>query len=180
MRLNLSNRAIPLALLLATAASLGTDDDAAPYEWKPLDKVIGSVGVLKDDVCTFTVPRNDLDVAVDGMAVPAAAGIASEFRFFRCSCGKTRVVGQFCCADYEVNDVLDAIRPAAMIQVASVSPMFLADKPRVMIVRFQGEGEATALARLLKAGLDWTGDARLTAQAATPATTRPTAAHPTK
>ncbi len=167
-------RTATLALLAIAALSLAADTADPPYDWKPLDKIIGSAGVLKDDVCTFTIPRNDLDVAVDGMAVPAAAGIASEFRFFRCSCGKTRVVGQFCCADYEVNDVLDAIRPAAMIQVASVSPMFLTDKPRVMVVRFQGEGEATALAKLLKAGLDWTGDARLTAQATPPATTQPT------
>jgi hypothetical protein len=133
--------------------------------------VIGSAGVLRDDVYTFSVPRNDLDVAVDGMEVPAAAGIASDFRFFRCSCGKIRVVGQVCCADYEVNDVVDAIRAGALIQVASVGPMFLDDKPRVMIVRFQGEGDASALAKLLRTALDWTGDARLTGRP--PVTTQP-------
>lgn len=159
-------------LALLAIASVAADEPA--IDWRPLDKLIGSAGSVKDEVCTFTVPRKDLDVAVDGMAIPAAAGIASEFRFFHCSCGKTRVVGQFCCADYEVNDVLDAIRPSGMITVASIAPMFVSDKPRVMIVRFQGEGEATALARMLRAGLDWTGEARLNAQAASPAATQPT------
>ncbi len=142
------------------------DPPDPPYDWRPLDQVIGSAGVLKDEVYTFTVPRVDLDVAVDGMAVPAAAGLASEFHFFRCTCGKTRVVGQFCCADYEANDVVDAVRVGALIQVASVSPMFVADRPRVVVVRFQGEGDASALAKLLRAALDWTGDARQATQQA--------------
>ena len=156
------------ALALSTAASLRADDP--PYDWKPLDKIVGATGTLKDDVYTFTLPRADLDVAVDGMAVPAAAGIASDFRFFRCTCGKVRVVGQFCCADYEVNDVIDAVRRGALIQVASVGPMFLGDRPRVTIVRFQGEGDASALAKLLRDALDWTGDARIATQANAPAT----------
>ena len=165
-------RLTAIAVLLSAGSPLRADDDAPPFDWRPLDKVIGSAGVLKDDVYTFTVPRNDLDVAVDGMEVPAGAGIASDFRFFRCSCGKIRVVGQFCCADYEVNDVIDAVRAGALIQVASVGPMFLDDKPRVMIVRFQGEGDASALAKLLRTALDWTGDARLTTRPS-PATTQP-------
>ncbi len=158
------------AVLLLTAPS-SADEATPPYDWRPLDQVIGSAGGLKDDVYTFTVPRADLDVAVDGMAVPAAAGIASQFHFFRCTCGKSRVVGQFCCADYESNDVVDALRVGALIEVASVSPMFVGDKPRVVVVRFQGEGEPSALAKLLRNAMDWTGDARLATQQQ--ATTQP-------
>ncbi len=106
---------IVLIPLLTTAHHLrGAADDekptTQPYDWTPLDKVIGVKGEFKNDVCTFVLPRTDLTVAVDSMEVPIAAGIASEFHFFRCSCGKMRVVGQFCCVDYETNDVIDAIR----------------------------------------------------------------------
>jgi len=136
-------------------------DDAAPaFDWKSLDAIIGVKGAVNNDICTFTLPRTDLNVAVDGMDVPTGAGIASQFYFFRCSCGKMRVVGQFCCADYETNDVIDAIRPGAMLEVAGTGPMFLSDKPRIMLVRFQGEGDATAMAKLLKSALGWMGDAR--------------------
>ncbi len=172
MRFPSRTRSAALAVL-ALVASGAADDPDPPYDWHPLDKVIGSAGVLKDDVYTFTVPRGDLDVAVDGMAVPTAAGLASEFHFFRCSCGKIRVVGQFCCTDYEANDVIDAVRPGALIQVAAVGPMFVADRPRVMVVRFQGEGDASALARLLRSALDWTGDARQGIQQVAPPATRP-------
>jgi len=156
---------LALIPILTTSHRLhgAADDDTPatqPYDWKPLDAIIGAKAEFKDQVDTFTLPRNDLDVAVDSMEVPAAAGVASEFHFFRCSCGKMRVVGQFCCADYEANDVIDAIRAGSIIEVANVGPMFISDKPRVTIIRFQGEGDATALAKLLKSGLSWMGDAR--------------------
>jgi hypothetical protein len=157
---------LTLIPLLCVADHTRADDEPTtqPYDWKPLDGIIGAKGEFKDDVYSYSLPRNDLNVAVDSMDVPAAAGIASEFHFFRCSCGKMRVVGQFCCADYETNDVVDAIRPGAILEVASVAPMFISDRPRVMIVRFQGEGDATAMARLLKSALGWMGDARTATQ----------------
>jgi hypothetical protein len=98
------------------------------------------------------------------MDVPAAAGISSQFYFFKCSCGKMRVVGQFCCCDYEANDVIDAIRPGALLEVSNVGPMFLSDKPRLTVVRFQGEGDAATMARLLKSALGWMGEARSATQ----------------
>ena len=160
---------VVLAMLLAGPHATADDQSPPAYDWHPLDRTVGAAGVLHDDVYTFTLPRGDLDVAVDGMAVPAAAGVASQFNFFRCTCGKVRVVGQFCCADYEANDVIDAIRPGSLIQVSAVGPMFLLDRPRVTLVRFQGEGDASALAKLLRDGLDWMGDARLANQQAKPA-----------
>jgi hypothetical protein len=154
-----------IALLVFSHRTRGDDAPAnPPYDWKLLDGVLGVKGELKDKVCTFTLPRNDLNVAIDSMDVPAAAGVESKFFFYRCDCGKMKVVGQFCCADYEANDVIDAIRPGAMIEVSNVGPMFINDKPRVTIVRFQGEGDGVSLAKLLKAGLGWMGDARTATQ----------------
>ena len=165
--------AIAPLLLLSTVATHAADDVTPPYDWHALDKTVGTAGVLHDGVYTFTLPRADLDVAVDGMAVPAAAGVCSQFHFFHCSCGKTRVVGQFCCADYEANDVVDAIRPGGLIAIAGLGPMFTSDKPRLTVVRFQGEGDGSALAKLLHDGLGWMGDARLATQQDKPPATQP-------
>ena len=164
-RLTITTIILILAAALTSPLTRGADDPPVPpFDWHPVEAAVGSPGAFKDDVFSIVIPRGDLDVAVDSMAVPAAAGISSQFYFFHCTCGKTRVVGQFCCADYEANDVVDAIRAGAMIQVAGMGPMFVSDRPRVTIVRFQGEGDALALAKLLKAGLNWTGDARTSTQ----------------
>jgi hypothetical protein len=163
-------RSVTLTLLLCVltfplrAANTDDDNSPPPYDWSQFDPIFKLHGELKDDVYTVTIPRTDLNVTVEGMDVPAAAGIASVFHFYRCPCGKIRVVGQFCCADFESNDVIDAIRAGNAITVASVGPMFVGDKPRMTVLRFQGEGDGVLLAKLLKFGLDWTGPARSATQ----------------
>src|SRR5260221_13183887 len=81
----------------------------------------------KEQVYTVTVPQDDLDVKIDGMPVPTAAGIASTFHFYYCSCGKMSVLGEFIIADYEANDVIDALRPGATIRVTAVGPIAIGE-----------------------------------------------------
>jgi hypothetical protein len=120
---------------------------------------LGGESTFSKGVLAIKLVRSDLWVQADMGDIPAEAGIASDFYFFRCSCGKDRVVGQFALADYEVNDVIDVLR-SGQIDVVSVSSMFTGDKPRMMALRFQGEGKAADLAKTLKAALGWVGEAR--------------------
>ena len=71
------------------------------------------------------------------------------------------VVGQFCVAEYEANDVMDALRSTAGLKIVSVAPMLLEETPRILSLRFQGEGGAQQLAATLREALDWTGEARM-------------------
>ena len=70
------------------------------------------------------------------------------------------VVGQFIVADYEANDVIDALR-AGHLYVASTGPALLYEKPRLMLIRFQGEGDAASLAKPIREALRWTGKERM-------------------
>jgi hypothetical protein len=129
-----------------------------------IERTLGPGGVEKDDVLTYTLPRGDLNVHTDAGAVPTI-GVESRFHFFKCDCGKMNVVGQLAVADYEANDVIDALREG-MIKVVSVGPMFIGERPRVLVVRFQGEGGSTTIAKTIKSALEWTGEARMTTQPA--------------
>jgi hypothetical protein len=94
------------------------------------------------------------------MEVPTAAGIESVFHFYYCPCGKTNVIGQFCVLDYEVNDIIDALR-AAKVEIVSVAPMLLHARSRPMAVRFFAESKPEPLAKAIKEALRWTGEARM-------------------
>jgi hypothetical protein len=76
-----------------------------------------------------------------------------------CDCGKTNVIGTFILADYEANDVIDELRKAR-IHIVSVGPVLYNERPRLLAVRFQGEGSADGIATALKSALECTGDAR--------------------
>jgi hypothetical protein len=147
----------------APAAEDGEETDE--QAWKIIAATLGRAGTLKDNVYTVVVPRADLAVTLHGNDVPAAAGLETRLGFYRCACGRINVVGQFVVADYETNDVLDALRRVTTdgteLDVASVAPLMLYEKPRLMAVRFQGEAlKAVDLAGPIRAALDRTGKAR--------------------
>lgn len=162
---------VPGARLLGDIAAPAAAKESPPpaIDWK---KEIGEavvppdVGMLhaslneKEQVYTITVPREDLDVKIDGMPVPVSAGLASTFHFYRCTCGKMSVLGEVLAIDYEANDVIDALRGGNLIRIASVSPIAIGDRPRLLSVRFHGEGDAAALAKLVREALRWTGTER--------------------
>ena len=116
---------------------------------------------IPDQVYTVTVPRPDILLQIEGMSVPTAAGIASTFHFYRCTCGKMSLLGEFIVIDYEANDVIDALRAGAIIRITAVSPIAIGDQPRLLSVRFHGEGEASPLAKLVKEAMRWTGEQRM-------------------
>ena len=132
---------------------------AESTDWSAIAKKIGGTGTLKPLAYTVSVPRTDLSLGYDDGEVPVDAGLESQFHFFRCPCGKMNLIGEFLVIDYEVNDVVDELRLGRM-RVASISPMLLMDKPRMMIIRFQGQGETSALASVIKSALNRTGEAR--------------------
>jgi len=139
---------------------LSDKETPAAAHWTAIARILERPGAEHDGVYTVTVPRDDWDVNIEGMPVPTAAGVASVFHFYRCPCGKTNVVGQFCVADYEVNDVIDALR-AEHMRVASVAPMLLFSRTNPQIVRFQAEGHTEPIAKALREALRWTGKERM-------------------
>jgi hypothetical protein len=142
----------------------GVADSASPADrWNSVARLLERPGVEHDGVYTITVPRDDWNLAIEGMAVPAATGVGSVLNFYVCPCGKTIVIGQLCVADYELNDVIDALR-AGRIEVASVAPMLLHTRPQPLLVRFQAEGKAADLAKTLREAIRWTGKERMAAE----------------
>lgn len=154
----------PPVVRASSQADDGPEEETDEQAWAAIRAALGKPGELRDGVYTLSFPRDDLELTVNGNDVPAAAGIASEFRFFRCPCGLINVIGQFVVADYEANDVLDALREGH-VEVASIGPLLLHDRPRLMLIRFQGENKrGGALARTLRTALSWTGEERMAPQ----------------
>src|SRR4051812_38941985 len=144
------------------ATNSTTLDDARREQ---ITRTLGVAGSADGEVFVVRIPRTDLSLNFENGQVPIAAGIESVFYFFPCPCGKTNVIGQLCAVDYEANDVVDALRAApALIRVTSIGPMLIGEKPRLTLIRFQGEGDADALAKSLKEALRWIGEERMKKQ----------------
>lgn len=136
------------------------EEPSATDAWKQIAQTLGKEGELKDGVYTVSFARDDLTVRIEGMDVPTAAGLESTFHFYQCSCGKTVVIGQFVCADYEANDVAYALQKENLL-VSAIGPYLLYEKPRLMAVRFQAEGKPQPIAAAIHSALMWTGKNRI-------------------
>jgi hypothetical protein len=141
----------------------GDDGETEAQMWEIIEETFARKGELKDGVYRLVTPRTDLFVTMDGMDVPAGAFLESDFRFWRCPCGKLLVNGQFVLADYEVNDVVDELQEGRL-EVVAIAPLLLHEHPRLLMVRFQGEGRTRAFAAALRSALSYTGDERNAAQ----------------
>ena len=136
-------------------------EKATEERWQPIVKEFPTAKVSKN-ILSIALPRTDLEVGhIDLGEIPTDAGLSSSIYFFPCPCSKMNAIGQLCVVDYEQNDVIDELR-AARIKIASVGPMFIGARPQIMLIRFQGEGDAGKLAQALKKALSWTGEDRNT------------------
>ena len=138
-----------------------TAEKPTEEKWQPIVKEFPTARLAKN-ILSIDLPRTDLQVGhIDLGEIPVDAGLTSNIYFFSCPCGKMNAIGQLCVVDYEQNDIIDELR-AARIKIASVSPMFLGARPQIMLIRFQGEGDAGKLAEAIKKALTWTGEDRNT------------------
>jgi hypothetical protein len=157
--LALACHSLPAAQPATQPAAADSDDADLAGQFNQETAGLGGQRSFKDGVLTIVLPRTDLWVQNDMGEIPTGAGIASRFYFYRCPCGKDRVVGEFALADYELNDVIDVLRDGQM-DIVSVSSMFTGEKPRMMSLRFQSEGQAEGMAGILHGALKVIGDHR--------------------
>jgi hypothetical protein len=125
----------------------------SPDWWRMLTASLHGQQIVSDDSFAVIVSRSDIDLESEMGQIPASAGIASRFYFFRCPCGKVKLLGDFLACDYERDDVLDALR-AGKFAVVSVSPILENTRPILVSIRFQAEGEGDDLVKTLRNALD--------------------------
>jgi hypothetical protein len=138
----------------ATEPSTGYTQDSPDF-WKILTAPLHGTQIVSDDSFAVIVPRDDIDLESEMGQIPTTAGIESRFYFWRCRCGKVKVMGDFLACDYESDDVVDALR-AGKFTIDSIAPILQNTRPNLVSIRFQSEGEGPDLVATLKAAIDKT------------------------
>lgn len=150
-------------LLLLAALALGFPASAVqatpPPEtaWEAVDKVIGNPGRDQPgDVHRYGWPRTDLHVRVAGVPVEPALALGSWAAFKTIGSGQDAVtMGDLVLRGPEVNLVVRELQ-AGGFEILAIHNHLIDETPRVVYLHFHGMGEATALARTLKAALEKT------------------------
>jgi Domain of Unknown Function (DUF1259) len=122
-----------------------------PPEYSAVLTSLGRQGDFKDGVLKVNIPRNDLKVVVDGIAMPTPFGFGGWVALTKGS-GMDVMMGDLVLTEDEVNPVMSAILDAGL-DVTAVHNHFFYETPRILYMHVHGHGTPADLAAKIKPAL---------------------------
>ncbi len=122
---------------------------------KKIEEVLGRQGSMSEDVLHVSIPRADVQVKMKGAEIPGNMGMNIPLNF-QIEGKKAAINGDFMLLANEVNPVIKALRENG-IDIASLHNHMLDEEPRLFFLHFWAYGDASTLAKGLKAALVQTG-----------------------
>lgn len=123
-----------------------------------VDQILGRQGKVSGTIYQVSVGRAE-PVTLDGVALPAAIGVATALNFEATGDGQAAITGDFAMLPGEAQGVLGALRSNG-IEVTALHSHMLMDAPHLLYAHFFAHGDPATLARGLRAALDKTNSSR--------------------
>jgi hypothetical protein len=162
--------AIAVAMALLAAAPAG----AADMDWTKVDQALGKKGADQPGgVHKYSLPRSDLHVTVDGVALRPAFALGGWLAFEPVG-GRAMVMGDLVLTEDEINPVMAKLL-ADGITITALHNHLLRAQPATLYMHVAAEGDPVKLATALHDGLSASKTPLGAAPAAQPAPAAPPA-----
>src|SRR5258707_9882146 len=161
-----------IASLIAgiTAIALGAAAGAADIDWSKVDQALGKPGTSQPGgVHKHGLPRTDLKITVDGVAIRPTLALGSWIGFLPMGNG-AMFMGDLVLTENEISPVMKRLIDDG-VEVTAIHNHLLRTTPAVFYMHVGGQGDPVKLAQTLHAGLALS---QTPFAAPTPATTSPT------
>src|SRR5690349_18339759 len=145
-----------MVLFLTGAAAFA---QSVPAEYQGVLTSLGKQGDFKDNVLKINIPRNDVKVAIDGIATPTPFGFGGWLAMTKGTGGEEVMMGDLVLLEDEVNPVMSALLDNGF-EVTALHNHFLFDSPRMFFMHVHGHGKASDLATRVKPAVDLIGHAK--------------------
>lgn len=139
-----------VALVLSTggSAAVGAPARQAAVDWNAVQDALGRPGtMMPGDVFRVAMPRTDLKVTVNDVAVQAGFALGSYAAFKQFDDG-AMVMGDLVLLDPEVNAVMQSLFDRGF-EVAALHNHLNNMSPHIMYMHYEGHGDAVQLAQAL-------------------------------
>ncbi|HYM43159.1 MAG TPA: DUF1259 domain-containing protein [Steroidobacteraceae bacterium] len=134
------------------APLLCTSAVAAGIDWSKVDLAIGKKGAeLPGGVHKYGLPRSDLQVTVDGVAIKPALALGSWLAFQPAGDG-AMLMGDLVLTDTEISPVMQRLI-AGGVEITAIHNHLLRTSVPVLYMHVGGHGDPVKLAETLHAGL---------------------------
>ena len=132
------------------------DAQAIPDDYQQVLKIVGKSGDYKANVLKVNIPRNDIHVTINKLAVPTPFGFGGWFAMTKGDGGDDVLMGDLVLLQEEVNPVMSALLDHG-IEVTALHNHFFWETPRIYYMHVHGHGKPTELAEHIKPALDLIG-----------------------
>jgi hypothetical protein len=143
-------------LVLASLSTLSvlpiTAAQEIPADYQQVLKIVEKSGDYKANVLKVNVPRKDLHMTVDNLALPTPFGFGGWFAMTKGDGGQDVMMGDLVLLQEEVNPVMSALLDNG-VEVTALHNHFFWDNPRVYYMHVHGHGRAVELAEHIKPAL---------------------------
>ena len=145
MRIVISGLGLLLTLSFAAPAH------AAEIDWTKVDAALGKTASVQGEVHRYGIPRTDLQVTLDGVAIKPALALGGWLGFEPMQDGAV-VMGDLVLTETEVNPVMSKLLESG-IDITAVHNHLMRGTPSTLYMHIHGHGDPVALATAIRAAL---------------------------
>jgi hypothetical protein len=138
---------VPISLVVALSMPAKADTD-----WFIVDTVLTRTGVVAGDVHRYGLPRSDLKVSLDGVALKPGFALGGWIAFEPMG-DKSMMMGDLVLTETEINPVMSKLLSEGL-QVTALHNHLLRANPPTFYMHVAGTGDPAQLARNVRAGLE--------------------------
>jgi len=154
-KVNLALSSFVLVMLIG-AGRIAAHAQEMPAEYQQVLTTTGKIGDYKNNVLKVNVPRNDLHVTVNKVALPTPFGFGGWFAMTKGDGGEDVMMGDLVLLQEEVNPVMSALLDNGL-EVTALHNHFFWEEPRIYYMHLHGHGKPADLAKQIKPALDLIG-----------------------
>jgi len=144
------------AICLADVSGVAARAQEVPANYQEVLSILGKKGDYKANVLKVNIPRSDLKVTVDGVALPTSFGFGGWLAMTRGEGGNDVMMGDLVLLEEEVNPVMTALLQNGL-EVTALHNHFFFETPRIFYMHVHGMGKPADLARKAKPAIDLIG-----------------------
>jgi hypothetical protein len=145
---------LTLVLSLLFTFLLGGCYSAFSADFSEVAKILGVPGQMQEGAYVLRFPRSDIEVRIDGEAIPTALGFVS-WTAWKTMGTESMVMGDLVLLEEEVNPVI-SILSENDIHITALHNHFAGEQPRIMFMHIHGIGPPSILAQGIRNALEKT------------------------
>jgi len=123
---------------LSLALALSSQSLAAEIEWTKVDTALGKTANVQGDVHRYGIPRGDLQVTLDGVAIKPALALGGLVAFEPAQDGAL-VMGDLVLTENEVNPVMTKLLQGG-IEITALHNHLIRATPATVYMHVRGHG----------------------------------------